>query len=65
MTLRIDENRDDKLGQLAQKHGLSKHETLLRLIDSSYERENFEADRSRFTAEVQQQFADVIRRLGE
>ena len=64
MTLRIDENRDDKLEQLAKKYGVSKHDTLLRLIDSTYDRESFEADVAASAERGIAKFGDLLDRLG-
>ncbi len=65
MTLRTTPELDAKIAVLAEADGLSKHEAVLRAIEETVERRGHAADRSKFTAEVQAQFGDVIRRLGE
>ena len=65
MTLRPTPEQDAKITVLAEAEGLSKHEAVLRVIEDAVDRRVHSADRQQFTAEVQAQFGDVIRRLGE
>lgn len=65
MTLRLDEERDQRVELLARTLSVSKHEAVLRAIDETAERYVHKAEVAYHSQQARQRLADVLRRLGE
>ncbi|MDO5629977.1 MAG: CopG family transcriptional regulator [Mobilicoccus sp.] len=65
MTLRLTEEQDARLTALAQAQGLSKHATLLRLIDTASERAARQQWIDRNMDDVLERDAELLRRLAQ
>lgn len=65
MTLRLDEDQDRRLTELARAEGVSKQEAVVRAIDEAVSRRSHRAGVAEASEWGRARYAEVLRRLGE
>lgn len=65
MTLRLSEDDERVLGELADRDGISRQEATVRAIREAAARRGHEAAVQELSEAARSRYADVLRRLGE
>ncbi|KRE99194.1 CopG family transcriptional regulator [Nocardioides sp. Soil777] len=65
MTLRLSEDDERVLAELAERDGVSRQEATIRAIRETAARRGHETDVRELSAQARVRYADVLRRLGE
>lgn len=65
MTLRLSEEDERVLAELAEHDGVSRQEATIRAIREAAARRGHETDVRELSAQARARYADVLRRLGE